>query len=266
MRNAFLLITIFYFQLSYSQDWGTLIKGFIHSESLPVENIHIVNLSSKIGVISNEKGTFQIHVRINDSIQISSIQFQKKHVIINNNHIKGKRLNIYLNTKIYSLDTVIVKTHNLIGILLSDLKKTPKKKTPKMNFEMPKVLHWKTFINKDHMDLIKPPSVLHLVDPTYTSRSIELFGGGGGGGSVDRKYEQEKKMKKLIQQNKDFPTKIKSDLGLDFFIKVLLLDENEINHFLDFCNSRDIINLYYKNKLLEVIEILIKESKYYKKN
>ena len=111
----------------------------------------------------------------------------------------------------------------------------------------------------DKIDLMTPPSVLHLVDPTYSSAS------GAGATMRDYRYEKDQKLKRELKRKKDFPSDIKTKFGVYFFETNLRIDSININNFLDYCNSEDIIELYYKKEYLKVIEILTKESVKYKK-
>ncbi|PHS52972.1 MAG: hypothetical protein COB01_05300 [Lutibacter sp.] len=72
-----------------------------------------------------------------------------------------------------------------------------------------------------------------------------------------------RKLKRELSQKKQFPIKIKKDLGIDFFTNGLNISEEKINHFLAYCEYKNIIEVYYKNNLLEVIKILLEESKTY---
>ena len=52
-------------------------------------------------------------------------------------------------------------------------------------------------------------------------------------------------------------------LGDDFFITTLKIPKDNIYLFIDYCESQNIFNKYYDNKLLEIIKILKEESTNY---
>ena len=54
------------------------ISGRIISDAPSIENIHILNINSNKGTISNINGNFSIPVKENDTLVISGIQFYKK--------------------------------------------------------------------------------------------------------------------------------------------------------------------------------------------
>ena len=144
MKRMFLILILFYFQSSYSQNQRTEVIGVIKFDLLPVDNIHVLNLSSRIGTISESNGLFKIDVKDGDSILFSSIQFQKKKLLINQNHLKNGIIYVNLENQIYKLDTVFIKNHNLTGIILVDLKNSPKDNNVKTNFKWEKILNWST--------------------------------------------------------------------------------------------------------------------------
>jgi len=51
--------------------------------------------------------------------------------------------------------------------------------------------------------------------------------------------------------------------GLAYFTDKLHIPEEKIDHFLAYCEDRNIIAEFYKNNLLEVIQILREESEAY---
>ena len=64
-----------------AQDSRIIIKGSIMSDSIFVDNTHIVNKNSNKGSISNNYGEFSISVKENDTLLISGIQYYNKIII-----------------------------------------------------------------------------------------------------------------------------------------------------------------------------------------
>ena len=64
-------------------------------------------------------------------------------------------------------------------------------------------------------------------------------------------------------KRKDSYIKIKTTLGIYFFTNNLKIPEEKINHFLTYCEYRNILEEYNNNNLLLVIKILQEESKSY---
>ena len=54
--------------------------------------------------------------------------------------------------------------------------------------------------------------------------------------------------------------KLKKELGVAFFVENLKIPEDKIYNFINYCETKNIIEKYYANKVLEVIKILQEES------
>ncbi|MDP3353293.1 MAG: hypothetical protein Q8S44_06110 [Flavobacteriaceae bacterium] len=252
-----MLFLFFCIQLIEAQEIRTEIKGSITVDSQRIGNIHVLNLNSKQGTISDDNGFFIIPVKLGDSIMISAIQFEKKKITINKTHLKNNWIEVSLNEKIHLLDTLKLKRHHLTGLLSYDIKNTPKDTLPKISFEMPKIGDNKAPLDTDEMDKKTPPSAAH---PNLASFGIFF-----AVPIKDGRYEAKLRFERELQRKKDFPLVIIKDFGIKFFTKDLQIDSSKINHFIAYCEFRDLMNLYYKGERLEVIRILIEESKNYHK-
>lgn len=245
---------IFFWTNCFSQEKYALISGKIISSNNSVGNVHIVNLNSKIGTVSNDSGEFELMVSLNDTLLFSSIEYERKKIKMTGNFIKHKRILVELIPYVNELDEIFIE--GLTGSLSYDINMVPKDTLPKHTF-----LFKRSDVRKlghDYKsDLLRPPDADALSNPI-------LMNGVGGSVSIpDKRFEQERRFKQKISQKKQFPIKIKNDLGLDFFIKVLGIPEEKIDNFLAFCDDKNIIEEYYKNNLLEVIQILREESENY---
>lgn len=65
------------------------------ADSTPVVGAHVINLNTRMGVVSNAKGQFVVLIDVNDSLQISSINFELIKVGVKNaaNTIYIKHIN-----------------------------------------------------------------------------------------------------------------------------------------------------------------------------
>ena len=87
----------------------------------PLENTHIINLTTTNGTISNYRGEFRIEVAIGDTLYFSEIGFHAKKVIVDKNMLERQNI-IKLITQNYKLEEVIVTPYDLTGILEVDVK------------------------------------------------------------------------------------------------------------------------------------------------
>ncbi len=118
-NNTFLFIMIFFSLKGYPQNQRKTIYGNIKSDIKQLEDIHVLNKSSKEGTITDTKGKFQILAKKNDTLIFSGIQFYYLEITLTKQNIDNKTITVNLLQKINMLDEVTVK-HNLTGNLLID--------------------------------------------------------------------------------------------------------------------------------------------------
>jgi hypothetical protein len=235
----------------FSQEKSITIYGKIHSGDTLIANVHIYNITKKIGTISNDLGEFKLAVNTLDTLYISSLEYKKATLIITKNNVAAQFLNIELFPLVNELDEIFLR--HLTGNLSVDIANKPKDTIPKHNFKF----------NKNDLDKNLPKDNYALGEPD-AKFTVDPLGPIGGGATLpDARYQKELKLKREIAQKKGFPNEIKSDFGIEYFTKTLKIPEEKINHFLSYCEYQNIIEKYYNNKVLEVIEILNEESKNY---
>lgn len=246
----FLLIMI---QLNcISQEKDSIIKGSIVNNSTGIENVHVFNISKKIGTISNNLGEFELKAALNDTLYISSLQYKKKTIVISQKNIEAKQLIIELTPIVNELDEVFLK--HLSGNLLADMASRPKSTVPKVGY----VYNKKDLLKKlppDSYEKSKRPNAMAITDPIGPLS--------GGAAIADRRYEELLRLKKELALRKDFSRKLQNEFGIEYFTKDLNIKETQINNFISYCEYYKIFDKYYNNKVLEVIKILKEESKKY---
>lgn len=89
------------------------------------QGISIFNINSSRGTVSNAAGQFNIAVAINDSISVSSLQFQPFIIVIDQGIIDARQVNIRLNEVVNLLPEVIVRPYDLTGNISVDLNRLP---------------------------------------------------------------------------------------------------------------------------------------------
>ena len=83
------------------------IKGQLIGDN-DLEGIHIINRTSEMFTVSNEKGKFAIAAKLNDTIQITGVSYEPQEVVVGPDLMNLKVLTIYLKEKINDLDEVVV--------------------------------------------------------------------------------------------------------------------------------------------------------------
>lgn len=248
-----LTLFIFIATKSFSQESTVVIMGKILSSNKVISDVHVINLNNRYGTISNTNGEFEIFVKENDVLLFSSIQYKNLKITITKDHLKDEFLNVYLTLIVNNLDEVFI--HGLTGSLDLDSKNTPEDTIPKTNFIF-KLSDLKKKLPGDELGYLSDVNAESFTNPLYMS-------GGGQGSKYNKQLEQERAVKRDIKKKTEFPIKLKKEFGIDFFINDLKIPEENIFNFISYCEYRDILDKYYSNKVLEVIEILKEESKKY---
>ena len=92
-----------------------------------IEGVHIINITASKFTITDDYGAFRIPAKLNDTIIISAIKYQKKEVIVTELILASKTVTVYLTENVNELDEVIVGKI-LTGHLLSDVENTDVKR------------------------------------------------------------------------------------------------------------------------------------------
>jgi len=254
LRLTNLYFFIFLAMKSFAQEKAITISGNTLSFQNTVSNVHILNLSSKRGTISNENGEFELSVIKNDTLLISSIQHKKVKIIITEEHMISKKIIIYLKPTVTILDEVYL--HGLTGSLNSDIDNTPIDTLPNHNFIIKKSDLAKKLPPDTH-GFLNSPNAQDMTDP------VKMNGVGGSARVPDYYMIKVRKLKRELKKKKAFPIQIKKELGINYFTNKLQIPIDEIDRFLAYCENKNIIEHYNKNNLLQVIKILQEESKTY---
>ncbi len=268
--NQLNLIIILFFTLHLSaQSEQVIIHGTITNDSIILENIHVFNINSKKGAITNIKGKFKIAVQLNDTLIFSGIQFYSKKLQITNQIIERKFIQIDLLQKINTLAEVEIKAHDLTGSLFVDMKKV------KDTTFRPEPTPWNIdFRVLPETNRDKPPDPSKLTNPNAPIGGdligLTLFSFKPLIKEVSKigKTKRDIKNKERIYQKKakTAPEEIRTEFGDDFFIKTLNIPIEQIDAFIIYCESKNIIHLFLKGKKMEMIDVFLIESKSYKYN
>ena len=267
MKEQLLFFILFFIITlkSISQEHRKFLYANIKDKIGAVYNAHIINLNTNQGTNTNESGEFRILAKQNDSLQMSFIGYKTAILIIKNNHFGMLKNNFLLEKETYKLDEVVLKKHNLKGIISMDMKQTPEniaiiKSKGALDFTK---INFKKSIFKiiDEVERAKAPNIWREVDPT-----AKFFGIGGSFNTGSIKNALAKRQsRKNLKFKENFPRMLISEFGENFFFKELKIPKDKYYHFLEYCNSLNIEGLYKNRKVLEMIKILQQESKNYLK-
>jgi hypothetical protein len=223
------------------------VAGRVQGDSVYLENIHILNLSSKIGTISNAYGEFQIAIKRNDTLMFSGLQFHPLGIVVGAGVIETKRMNVVLISKVVELDEIELKGHDLDGFFYVDSKRL-NDSLPLMSDEAA------DFSNQGYDD---PTSGNYIVPPANILGLLSKIG------TKQRKENQKEQNYKNAL--KEAPDKIRAELGDEFFKKYIGISETQIRQFIVFCQFKNVLDLYVEGRIMEVIDLMLKEKDAYRK-
>lgn len=266
-----LLSLIFIFttlQFSFSQEKRTQLKGVIYTTaSRPIENTHIVNLTTKAGTISDKNGGFHISVKNGDWIQISNIQFRTKKIKLKKGTIQEGILSVYLIPITNVLEEAVLQK-KLKGDLASDMLKNKKDTIrEKMNSilayikRIPHEEIMKMKIGADERHLKKPRNAQLSTDPVakFAGLPPKTIG------IPDYHLLAKRALKKKLNFKEGFPGKLLKLFGSHFFYVKLKIPKDKYYHFLQYCSPLGIEQLYKNQKYMELLPLFLKESVLYLK-
>ena len=201
LRFIFLCFTL----ANFGQNSPTKITGTIYDDLGKVVNAHIINTTTKQGTFTDDNGAFTCKVSLGDVLEITSIQHHHQKITIANIILKKKEISIKLSLKNHVLDEVVVKKHNLQGVLELDLKDVPEDKGLVLSenaLDFSNIDFEKPVITKiDAINRMKAPNMSKQTDPTAK------FAGAGGsiGGKPDVYGVKLRALRKEITFKERFP-------------------------------------------------------------
>jgi len=254
MREIYIFLS-FLFTISLSaQQERKQITGKITSDSISVENVHIINVTSRKGTISDENGIFYLFVKERDTLVFSDIQFTTKKVIIQNNHIKNQSLDVKLEPYINQLDEVVVDRSKITGGVNASTLNLPNAGKEPLN---------KLERNLNHYSQASLPLVILGT----------LLGNAGG---IDNIYnivsgnrKRDQTLKRLLEEDKlnafhqEEVALIRAYFTDSFFTETLLIPKDEITFFITVCIPKNIISLFNQKRYLDITDIFLTECKKY---
>jgi len=240
----FLLLSI---SLNLAAQEAVLIDGLVQSDSVKLQDIHILNLSTRQGTISNLEGKFRITVSTNDTLIFSGIQFYTLGLIIDEKNVEERLLEIELKPKTEELNEIELKGHDLDGFFYID--------TKRMRDSLPLVSDEAVdFSNQGYDD---PTSGNYIVPSANLVNLVSMIG--------KKKRKENKVEANLTEKKRQAPANLRKELGDDVFVYQMRIPKVHIEPFIRYCQKKDIIDLYVDGRLMEVIDILIKEKDNYRR-
>ena len=217
------------------------------SDSKPISNVHVINLNSIIGTISNNDGVFEINASVNDTLFFSYLGFKSIKVRVTNDLIKFKNSKIKLTELAYALEEIIVTPYKLTGYLEIDAKNVPISKSYRYNIPgLPSKGYEAGSRNPGALSKVFG-AIFNPVDFLYN-----LFG------------KKPKQLKKLQLMKDDFRIRelLSSKFDRETLVELLQIEKFDINEILRNCSySESFIINANDLQILEAISQCYEEFK-----
>ena len=126
MKTIVLFFFLCFPVLFWAQN-GTMFKGKIVSEVLDLEGVHIINISTINGSVSNKEGYFSILAKASDTLIFSAIFLEQKKYVIRQEDMSQKLFLIVIKPNLEYLKEVVVTEYpNMNAVSLGILQKPAK--------------------------------------------------------------------------------------------------------------------------------------------
>ena len=118
-KNTCLLIAFISCFFYFGKAQTILLEGHVTNPD-DVENIHVLNKTSRYNAITNQEGKFSIEVNRYDTLVFSGIKYFPKKVVVSDSYYAQKHLSVALVVLLNELDEVVLG-NTLSGDLLKDV-------------------------------------------------------------------------------------------------------------------------------------------------
>ncbi len=115
---------IVFFTMSLKAQKVIELKGQVLNDTISNSELTVVNISLKEGTITNANGGFTINARVNDTINISALQYEPRQFVVNQTIYNRKKITLYLIPKVTELDQVNISNIDLTGDINKDVSST----------------------------------------------------------------------------------------------------------------------------------------------
>ena len=124
MRKILVMSFLILSYASYGQDKFTaVVKN--ETTGLAMPSVHILNLTQVIGTITNQKGSFEIEAKANDTLYFSYLGYKPLKIAVTNDMMKFGNAEFNMTELAFALEEIIVRPYKLTGYLDIDVRNAP---------------------------------------------------------------------------------------------------------------------------------------------
>jgi hypothetical protein len=209
-----LAFCLFVFQFGISQTIEPL-KGVVSYDGFLLQNVDVINKTSKQVTKTNDEGQFVIEVKVNDSLFFYRKNFQIKRLKISVEQLKQHSLSVLMVVKPEELEEVVVERVEAMSL-----------KGDKA-YEQTKLDEYATekFDNNEGHNVMRNGTLVNGLN------FVNIFK------KVSGLFTKEKEPEKEIPSEIEFAILAKKTCDQEFFTNNLKLKPEEIDLFLQFCDT-----------------------------
>lgn len=240
------------------------VKGTIYvPHQADSEGVSIYNLNSNRGAVSDNNGDFILDVEVNDSVRVTSLQFEAFTVLIRETVVASKKLNIYLNEVINPLPEVLVSPYDLSGNINVDVKRLESRDYSK-NLRDSDVMNATAEVSSGPDYKSPPRNTAMLMGNTRLVNGINFV-------NIFKELLINNKEKEIRNPYSELPNaeidnEIRKLYNDNFFKENLDIQMEQINDFIYFADDNGLSEqMLKKGNELDLIDFLVEQSKKYKK-
>ena len=221
------------------------------------QGISIFNLNSNRGTISNTSGQFSIAVALNDSITVSSLQFQSFTIVIDQGIIDTQQINIRLNEVVNLLPEVVVRPYDLTGNISVDINRLPVAGIPvSLNAANTQSMYFETDAAPNRYS---PPRNEALPSQTRLVNGINFV-------NLFKEFLISTKIEQIQRPQSDIRVDVRALYNDEFFQENFNLQLENIPDFINFADQNGLEEEMLKEgNEMDLIEFLLNQSKRFKK-
>jgi hypothetical protein len=244
MRNLSVFLSLFFiYNTLSSQVNSTILIGKVLLKEEVILNVHIINKKTNLGSITNDKGVFEIPVKIGDSLYFSHLNLKDEIILITKEVFSSSNFNVQLKEKTYTLKAFTLQKPRSIFYIDKEI--------------MP---NNGVLVNTKTLNLPYANTQAKKDNAVFKIRAGGVVNLGNLISRINGDYKQKKRVKKL--KNEDFQLqKIRAHFTDDFFTTDLKIREEYINQFLNYCIHKNIITTFTRDNPMQLTQLLIEESR-----
>jgi len=248
--NGLIAFCLLYSNMALTQDIERqILRGTVENEvtEIIMKSVHVLNLNTIVGSITDEKGVFEIEVKPNDTLYFSYLGYKSFKVAVTQDMLKFENPKFKLTVLAFALEEVVLRPYQLTGYLAIDVKNVPLNPAGRYNIQGLPSSGYEAG-NRNRSSISKAlGSLFNPADFLYN-----LFG----------KNPKQMRKLKMMRADDEIKNLLASKFDREVLIELLGINRVNIEEILRNCNySKDFIREANDLQILEAISGCYEEFK-----